>query len=407
SDPAVNSAATEILYDGIDNDCNPATPDTIDADGDGENSDTDCDDSNPAVNSAATEILYDGIDNDCNPATPDTIDADGDGENSDTDCDDSDPAVNSSATEILYDGIDNDCNPATPDTVDADGDGENSDTDCDDSDPAINSAATEILYDGIDNDCNPATPDTIDADGDGENSDTDCDDSNPAINSSTVWYADTDGDGYGDITNSVASCTQPAGYVADDSDCDDTTISVHPNAPEICDGIDNNCDGNIDEGVTTTFYADLDNDGYGDSSNSIDACSQPVGYVSNDSDCDDSDFTINPDATDIPNDGIDQDCNGEDQTTLDLGKLGMYKISVTPNPFNDFIQIELPEGYNNGEFNIRISDLNGRLVIDAIYLSKNGLINVSGLNQLDQAPYLLKIENIKNGAAAFRRLIKN
>uniref|UniRef100_UPI00193A3D9C MopE-related protein n=1 Tax=Hyunsoonleella ulvae TaxID=2799948 RepID=UPI00193A3D9C len=112
-------------------------------------------------NSSATEILYDGIDNDCNPETLDTVDADGDGENSDTDCDDTDPAVNSSATEILYDGIDNDCNPETPDTVDADGDGENSDTDCDDTDPAVNSSATEILGNGIDDDCNPETPDII------------------------------------------------------------------------------------------------------------------------------------------------------------------------------------------------------------------------------------------------------
>ncbi|WP_019388798.1 MopE-related protein, partial [Algibacter luteus] len=92
-------------------------PDTEDADGDGENSDTDCDDNDPAVNSSATEILYDGIDNDCNPDTPDTEDADGDGVNSDTDCDDNDAARFPGNTEILNNGIDDDCDPGTPDTV--------------------------------------------------------------------------------------------------------------------------------------------------------------------------------------------------------------------------------------------------------------------------------------------------
>ena len=71
-------------------------------------------------------------------------------------------------------------------------------------------------------------------------------------------------------------------------DCNDNYGTVHPGAAEVCNGIDDNCDGNVDEGVTTTFYFDGDGDGYGDPNNSVEACNQPADYVSNSSDCDDT-----------------------------------------------------------------------------------------------------------------------
>ncbi len=107
-----------------------------------------------------------------------------------------------------------------------------------------------------------------------------CDDVNKV-----TFYADGDGDGYGTDVNTKEACEAPAGYVEAGSDCDDQDAAVNPAAAEICDDIDNNCDDSIDEGVTSTFYADADGDGFGDEESTTEACEAPDGYVTDAGDC--------------------------------------------------------------------------------------------------------------------------
>ncbi|HRZ27322.1 MAG TPA: MopE-related protein [Spirochaetota bacterium] len=153
---------------------------------------------------------------------------------------------------------------------------------------------------------------------------TDCDDNDPDVNpagSETIdgcdndcngmtdeiyFYQDADSDGYGNSLVSVLAETAPANYVADDTDCDDARAEIFPGAPEIIDGRDNDCDENVDE--DSYFYQDLDNDGYGNSLVSVLAETAPSGYVSDDGDCDDTRSDVFPGATEII-DGRDNDCD--------------------------------------------------------------------------------------------------
>jgi len=116
---------------------------------------------------------------------------------------------------------------------------------------------------------------------------------------------DADGDGY--ISSADGG-----------DDCDDANASIHPDAAEVCDGVDQNCDGTTDEGVKTTFYLDSDRDSYGDAATTTEDCSVPSGYVSNSSDCDDTAASIHPGAAETCND-TDDNCDGvtdEDATDV-------------------------------------------------------------------------------------------
>src|SRR6185369_12733615 len=117
-----------------------------------------------------------------------------------------------------------------------------------------------------------------------------------------TYYADADGDTYGNANVTAQACSPPAGYVSNSTDCDDSKSSVHPGAAETCNGIDDNCNGTIDEGVKTTYYRDHDGDTYGNPNNTTQACSPPAGYVANNTDCDDTKSSVHP--------GAAETCNG-------------------------------------------------------------------------------------------------
>jgi len=452
---AVSPAATE-LCDGIDNDCDGGVDEDdaadaatwyadADADGFGDAAqsadacsqpsgyvadDTDCDDGATAISPAAIE-LCDGIDNDCDGTTDEDdatdaatwyadADADGYGEATttttacdppsgyvadDTDCDDGAAAVSPAATE-LCDGIDNDCDGTTDEDdaadastwfADSDGDGYgDADSthdacdqpsghladsgDCDDADAAINPDAAE-LCNGVDDDCDGTTDEDDAAD-------------------AATWYIDGDADGYGSSADTTTACSQPSGYVADSSDCDDWDAATHPGGTELCDGVDNDCDGDIDEGATDalTFYADSDGDGFGDAASSTTACTTPSGYVTDSSDCDDGDASAYPTASELC-DGVDNDCDGDidEGACLDISNVdpGVLELGTSALTISSDASIDSDSGEITG---IRSA---GTGLVDGIYfqvVSQSsgpdlGVFSVDGLELIGSATLWVEGDN--------------
>ena len=361
-DAAVNPSVTEVC-DAVDNNCNGDVDGDatdfgtfyVDTDGDGYGVDAgvvnacaapagtaaiagDCDDDNAAVNPGFAE-LCDLIDNDCDGAVDDSpvdtttfyTDADGDGYGDPTsaesacvaganqstnaeDCDDTDAEVHPGAAERC-DDLDDDCDGVADDgapgyqdwyaDLDLDGYGDatysvvdcaapagfvDDSSDCNDLNSRIYPGNTETC-DGFDNDCDGVTDtDALDRD---------------------TWYTDADGDGFGDPVTGADDCSQPAGAVADATDCDDLDAGANPAATEVCDGVDNNCDADIDTGAVDAliWYTDADADGYGDPTTGDSGCVVPAGSTSNAADCDDQNATAWPGATEVC-DGADNDCDG-------------------------------------------------------------------------------------------------
>ncbi len=161
-----------------------------------------------------------------------------------------------------------------------------------------------------------------------------------------TYYLDADSDGYGDANNTIQDCTLPSGYVTDNTDCDDTDAAINPAAAEICDGKDNNCNGQIDEGFQVqTYYEDADSDGYGNPFVGAQACVPPLGYVTDNTDCDDTDAFVNPAQIEVC-DGKDNNCDGH----IDEGFLVQtyYEDADGDNYGNPAVSLQacvVPSGY--------------------------------------------------------------
>ncbi len=351
-----------------------AHQDRIDLDDDGEITaelgGPDCDDGDASVHSAAVESCN-GIDDDCDgeidEGVPTSVwfpdrDRDGHGVTDEAiqscsqpqghaavggDCDDADAAVNPSITEAC-DGRDEDCSGFIDDPTDSplwfrDQDQDGFGTllaarhscvpidgwtaqvgDCNDLDPDIRPGVAERCN-GQDDDCDG----NVDED---------------AIDQS-LWFADADGDGWGNGLYSLEACTAPAGHADKPGDCDDVLPDVHPGADEMCNGRDDDCDLSYDENAvdSTTFWLDQDGDGYGDNTRAVDACVRPPSYVSLSDDCDDDNPAVFPTAAELCN-GIDDDCD-----SLQDEDLPTWFIDADGDGFGDsssmLTQCDPPLGY--------------------------------------------------------------
>ena len=282
---------------------------------------TDCDDDDASTHPGADEACDDPTDRNCDGSVG-YADVDADGTAACDDCDDTDATAHPGAAEFC-DGADDDCDgDADEDAVDGtvlyadlDGDGYGDPdsstracdaedgwitdfTDCDDGNPDIHAGATETC-DGVDQDCD-GTPDDNAAD-------------------ATTWYDDDDGDGFGGGLGTLA-CDDPGDASSVDGDCDDDDAAVNPDAVEVCNGVDDDCEGTTDGSDAadpTTWYEDRDSDGYGNADRSSVSCDAPTGWVATSGDCDDTWDGASPSVAETC-DEADNDCDGsvdEDDAT--------------------------------------------------------------------------------------------
>ena len=253
-----------------------------------------------------------------------------------TDCDDGDDAINPDAAEVCN-GEDDDCDGtiddgATDDATwyadddsDGFGDADSStescdapsgyvadDTDCDDDASGVNPGADEVCDGGTDEDC-----------------DGDADDDDASVTGTSDWYADADGDKFGDASSVVQACEAPKDTVADATDCDDTDKKINPDEDEVCDelDVDEDCDGAVDDddsSVTgqSTWYTDADLDGFGDAGSTTLACDEGAGVSSTGDDCDDDDAALNPET------GCEVDWSGTYSGDLELNVDGGFAKDV-------------------------------------------------------------------------------
>ena len=173
------------------------------------------------------------------------------------------------------------------------------------------------------------------------------------VSTAVDYFADVDGDGYGTGT-ATSSCTNPgAGFATASGDCNDASASVNPGAAEICNGIDDNCTGGIDNGLTfNNYFTDADGDNYG-TGTAQSLCANPgAGYATAAGDCDDTNSAIKPGATDVCGNGIDEDCSGSDLSCSSSGfdaSVPVLNIGTFNTGSQSNVSVNLANGTNTVE----------------------------------------------------------
>ncbi|MCB9673699.1 MAG: hypothetical protein H6737_01205 [Alphaproteobacteria bacterium] len=285
------------------------------------------------------------------------------------DCDDLRPAVFPGATE-LCDGVDNDCDigvdeglPVQDYFADGDGDGFGLALsrvtacfvppdaallagDCDDTNAARYPGAPEVC-DGVDNDCDGVPED---------------DDPDLVVATGVVYHPDEDGDGFGDRDVELFACVLPPDGVLDGTDCNDANAFQNPDAIEVCDGVDDDCDDLTDDSdpglVTATqtqWFQDADGDGFGDPGTGFFTCTTPWYHVQDASDCDDTDpFVTAADTTvwvaDLDGDGVGAGVPSAPGCTAPAPGMVAQLIGVDCDdldPANSPLRVEVCDGGDN------------------------------------------------------------
>ncbi|NBV08846.1 MAG: T9SS C-terminal target domain-containing protein [Flavobacteriia bacterium] len=203
---------------------------------------------------------------------------------------------------------------------------------------------------------------------------TDCDDNDSTANAFTTYYQDADMDGFGNVGAPLSNCGLPAGYVTDSTDCDDSDSTSYPGATEVCDGVDNNCDNSIDEGLNQTlYYEDADLDGFGSTASILTCEVLGAGFSLDSTDCDDSDSTIHPGANEILNNAIDENCDGVDNYA-GLNEAQFVSFNLVPNPAHNSFQISTQL---TTAFVLEVMDLKGTLLFTSNNVANGTLISTS------------------------------
>ena len=190
------------------------------------------------------------------------------------------------------------------------------------------------------------------------------------------YFADIDGDGFGNLFSDSLACDLPLGYVPDSTDCDDANTEVFPSAEDICNAIDDNCNGIIDEdAIEFEWFLDNDGDSFGNMEIDTSSCFSLEGYVLNNTDCDDANNQIYPSAPELLN-GLDDNCNDLIDEGLEIENLNTVTI-IYPNPTQDILSVELNTKEN---VKIEIMTMLAQTVIVVDNYNSGDKINIRSLS---------------------------